>query len=78
MNSGDEILLVLVGVGSLLVAAVVGLILPIIAWMRVSNLKREFADVQSRLTALESAEARRLADRLKEQRLRRGRRWLPR
>ncbi len=68
MNSGDEILLVLVGVGSLLVAAVVGLILPIIAWMRVSNLKRELADVQSRLTALESAEARRLADRLKEQR----------
>ncbi len=60
MNPGDEVLLILIGFGSLLVAAGLWLILPVVSWMRVSRVKRELADVQARLAALESAEASRL------------------
>ena len=64
MNSADEVLLILIGFGGLLVAAGLWLILPVASWMRVSRVKRELADVQARLAALESAEASRLAARL--------------
>ena len=63
MNSADEVLLILIGFGGLLVAAGLWLILPVASWMRVSRVKRELADVQARLAALESAEASRLAAR---------------
>ena len=65
IGSDEGLLLVLVGLGSLLVGRRLWLILPIVSWMRVSRLKRELADVQGRLAALESAEAQRLAARLK-------------
>lgn len=57
-------LLVLVGLGSLLVVVGLGAILPIVSWLRVSRLTRELADVQRRLAAVESAEARRVSSRL--------------
>ena len=55
----------LVGLGSVVLLGALWLILPIVSWMRVSRLKRELADVQGRLAALESTEAQRLAARLK-------------
>ena len=55
MNSADEIVLVLIGLGSLLVGVVVWLILPIISWVRVSRVKGQLDDLQSRLAALEAA-----------------------
>lgn len=55
MNSSEEVLLVLIGFGSLLLAVGLWLILPVVSWMRVSRLKRELADVHTRLVALEAA-----------------------
>ncbi|MBK5296486.1 MAG: DUF2339 domain-containing protein [Vicinamibacteria bacterium] len=55
MNKADEIVLVLIGLGSVLLAVGLWLILPVVSWMRVSRLRRELADVQTRLVALEAA-----------------------
>ncbi len=64
MNSADEVLLILIGFGSLLVAAGLWLILPVVSWMRVSRVKRELAEVKARLAVLESAQAATLAARV--------------
>ena len=55
MNSAEEILIVLIAFGSVLLAVGLWLILPVLSWMRVSRLRRELADVQTRLVALEAA-----------------------
>ncbi len=57
MNSADEVLLV-VGVG-------IWLILQIVSWVRVSRVRSELSALQSRLAALEAAEASRLSARLR-------------
>jgi uncharacterized membrane protein len=61
MSSVDDIVLVLIGLGSLMVGLAVWLILPIISWVRVSRVRLELADLRARLATLESAEASRRA-----------------
>ena len=55
MTSADELALVVVGLFSLLLAAIVWLVLPIVSWVRTSRLKRELMEVRARLAALEAA-----------------------
>ena len=54
MSSGEEILLALFGLGSVLVGTVLVLILPIVSWLRTSRLSRELADTRTRLQAIEA------------------------
>jgi uncharacterized membrane protein len=54
MSSAEEFLLLLIGLGSALVAALLWLVLPLVSWLRTSRLTRELAEVKARLSALEA------------------------
>ena len=61
MNLGDELVLVVIGLGSLFLGVALWLILPVVSWMRVSRLKGELAEVHGRLAALEASAVARAA-----------------
>lgn len=58
MNAAGELMLLVIGLLSA-VLVVLWLVLPLVSWLRTSQVKREVAALQARLTALEAALAQR-------------------